>query len=340
MRIAWSCNGEGRGHGARFVALYTALASRHEIVPFMPASLDAFYEEKLPGLATYPIPHFTLAKVGDRIDYAATLGENKTKILLFPIHVRAVARRLLRAGAQVVVSDFEPYLPAAAHLLDIPVLQINHPGVICRFAHQSFSAYSSRWVARKMMGPHERRVICSFYNGTVGPIIRPEITTARVKKGDYFVVYLRGSYGPLVLRHLERMRSHGRPLKYKVFPSKTMDFVTELAGSKGVIANAGHQLMCESVYLKKPMFVLPQGGQYEQWLNASMLEQAGWGVHGSMANFDEALPRFIEEADAYPRQAAPGFAESVDLNFENDLEATAELIDRWVSRHGGSPRPR
>ncbi len=290
----------------------------------MPQSLDAFYEEKLSGIQTYPIPHFVLAKVGDRIDYPQTLSLNKEAMVLFRIRVREVARRLRRCGAQAVISDFEPYLPAAARHLGLPILQINHPGIICRYDHQSFTAYSSRWVARKMMGPFDRRIVCSFYNGTVGPIIREEIVRARQRVGDFFVVYLRGAYAPLVLKHLERFPN----LSYKVFPSKTMDFVTELAACKGIIANGGHQLMCESVYLHKPMFVLPQKGQYEQWLNAEMLERSGWGMRGSMEAFEERLSCFIREIESFPQ--SPRFDGLTRICFDNELEKTVSRIDDWL----------
>ena len=306
------------------MALYEQLRDKHEILPFMPESLDAFYKEKLPGLTTYPIPHFVLAKVGDRIDYPQTLQLNKEAIALFRVRVRKVARRLRRSGAEAVISDFEPYVPAAARLVGLPILQINHPGIICRYDHQSFAAYSSRWVARKMMGPFDKRIVCSFYNGTVGPIIREEIVRARRRAGDFFVVYLRGAYAPLVLRHLERFPD----LSYKVFPSKTMDFVTELASCKGIIANGGHQLMCESVYLNKPMFVLPQKGQYEQWLNAEMLERSGWGMRGSMKAFEERLSRFIRDIDSFPR--SPRFDGLTRVCFENELEKTVSLINDWL----------
>jgi uncharacterized protein (TIGR00661 family) len=57
-----------------------------------------------------------------------------------------------------------------------------------------------------------------------------------------------------------------------------------LSTAKAVIATAGFTLMSEALYLGKPYLAFPMQGQFEQHLNAHMLDLLGYGAQGHTAD--------------------------------------------------------
>ena len=53
-------------------------------------------------------------------------------LLRFPFEMTRLADRLRSLRIDAVISDFDPFLPWAARIAGIPILQINHPGVVQR----------------------------------------------------------------------------------------------------------------------------------------------------------------------------------------------------------------
>ena len=96
----------------------------------------------------------------------------------------------------------------------------------------------------------------------------------RPQKKDFFLVYEKTPFFRKTLKeHLSKIEQ----INFKFFPDRHQDFIKALASCRGIIAPAGHQLICEACYLKKPLLVIPEKGQHEQHLNARMLELSGRG---------------------------------------------------------------
>jgi len=89
-------------------------------------------------------------------------------------------------------------------------------------------------------------------------------------------------------------------LRFDVYPRPEGDFADALSRCKGVIAPAGHQLLSEALYLGKPVLAFPQKGQYEQKVNARMLEKSGYGIHGRFYRMKKDLSRFLKRIDELP----------------------------------------
>ncbi len=294
--IAVSCSGEGFGHIARMSALIQKLESAYQIHFFCPASIQSFVRENLPLQPVYPIPFLRFIKKQDKIDYLHSLWENLKIIASFPRHKRRIRNILKDRRVEAVLCDFEPLLPRCARRLGIPVLQLNHPSAVLGVCSVRPDAIIAKLVSLYMMGPFTKKILCSFYNGSVGPMLRRQISSLRPQKEQFLLIYLKGSYRKLVLKKLIKMGVEN----IRVFPDPAGNFPDSLASCSGIISNAGHQIICESVYLQKPLFVLPLRGQYEQRLNALMLERSGWGIKGSIANIERELKQFLERLDFFP----------------------------------------
>ncbi|AFG36748.1 glycosyltransferase family protein [Spirochaeta africana] len=336
MKIAMSCAGEGFGHVSRMIGFAQGLRSRHELVLFAPQTVQHHIRRSLPDAEVVTIPHFHLVKQDDRINYPRTLRENLVKFVQFRGAVRRIRRELARRHIDAVISDFDPYLPAAARAISLPILQVNHPGVVTRYASLAPDAVIARATARLMMGYADRYMYVSFYNGDVGPILREQFDRVQVTRGDYYVVYLKPSYRRHVTAQLQRLGV----TNYRLFPSDEHDFVASLAGCKGVITSAGHQSLSEAVTLGKPVFAIPQRGQFEQRLNAAMLARSGWGRKGRFGNLQRSLGAFIRSIDSYPRQTARNSCAyrrgGVQYRFVNDRERAVQMIEKFIQDYAGT----
>ncbi|MCA1753926.1 MAG: hypothetical protein LC641_04325 [Spirochaeta sp.] len=334
MRIAMSCAGEGFGHVSRMISFAQGLQARHELVLFAPKSVQHHIRRSLPQAKVITIPYFHLTKKDDRILYIQTVRQNLAKAIRFRVDVRAIRRQLQQQRVQAVVSDYEPYLPAAARALDLPVLQVNHPGVVLQYPSASPDALIASAVARLMMGRFDRRLYVSFYNGDVGPILRSEFSNSQVTRGDYYVVYVKPTYRRRVAAELERLGVS----TYRMFPNPHLNYAESLAGCKGVITGAGHQSLSEAITLGKPVFAIPQRGQYEQRINARMLVASGWGMKGRFSNLGKTLPTFIASIDRFPHLPQAGYQDEHGntFRFVNDREVAVQYIENFVREYAGT----
>lgn len=307
MKIACSCAGEGFGHAARMVVLQGLLEPVHRVEWFIPREVQGFLQGKIPGFRCRTIPAFTFTKKDDRVLLVPTVLGNLGRILAFPFRVMALAQVLRREGIQAVIADFEPHLPRAARLAGIPVLQINHPGIVTRYPAPGPAEAATCLGARLLEGPWDRRIHISFYGGDMAPLLRKSLFRHPLAHNGTVVFNLKESLRPEALRVLaEKPR-----LKAELYPRPGGNFDLALAQCSAVVSTAGHQIIAECLALGKPLLVLPQKGQWEQELNARMLETLGLGMRGSLATLSADLDRFEarlpEFREAMMRTWPPGF---------------------------------
>jgi uncharacterized protein (TIGR00661 family) len=136
----------------------------------------------------------------------------------------------------------------------------------------------------------------------VGVLLRPEVLNAKTEWGDHLIAYLRREHctGPLkaLIRSQSKVTVYGLgerpPLGNVSFkPVDPFTFVEDLATSRGLISTAGNQLVGEALYLQKPVFAIPEEGNFEQHINAWFLRDSGCGVTAPVEKFTrEAVWRF------------------------------------------------
>lgn len=122
----------------------------------------------------------------------------------------------------------------------------------------------------------------------VGPVLRREILEAKRARGDHVLVYQTTNGDPRLLPSL--LANARTPFRvYGAGPAKKIghvelcdfderQFITDLATSRGVIANGGFTTIAEALYLGKPILTVPIRHQGEQELNAAWLETLGYGM--------------------------------------------------------------
>ncbi len=178
MKIVYGCNGEGNGHAARTAALWPLLRHRHDMRVWCPESIDGFLHETCEGISTKSIPGLHFSHNGHRIEYFNTLRKNLPFILQRKRIVAQMAREMKESGVQGVISDWEPFTALAAVKAGIPLISLNHPSVVRRSLSLKVDALSAKCVSALMSPPAQKNLICSFYEGDVGPILREEVRNA------------------------------------------------------------------------------------------------------------------------------------------------------------------
>jgi uncharacterized protein (TIGR00661 family) len=321
-----ACAGEGNGHAARVAALSHELAKHFDIRYFCPESVLGFLQARIPNGEFHVIPGLLFEKRGHSVDYSGSLKKLTGQILEAGPEVNRITRLIRNLGLTVMISDYEPYTAHAAASADIPLCNLNHPGVVLRYMSPSFDAVMSRFVSWLMMPPAQENIICSFYDGDVGPIIREELKSRKPSRSNHILVYVKESSRSQVLRILELFPDR----EFRIFPDRQADFDEAFVTCAGLIAPAGHQILSEALYLKKPVLAIPQIGQYEQRLNARMLKHSGWGIPGSIPTLERDMNRFFGMLGSFP--LAP--ARKIRFRLTDDTASALDRIKGFVWRHG------
>jgi hypothetical protein len=250
--------------------------------------------------------------------------------------IRLVDRlRALRIDA--VISDFDPFLPWAARIAGIPILQINHPGIVQRVLRPRLVSLIAALGTRLLEGPWNDRIHISFYGGDAGPILREEIFAHRVRDGGTVLVNLKECLRPVVIPVLDAMG-----LRYRLVPDPRENFEEAISACSFVLSTAGHQIIVESIALNKPVLVIPQRGQWEQQLNAEMVEKTGKGKSTTVELLSAAIQDFTLNLERYRSNRVPPCFMTSD-----DRKSILHRIDVFLRecrgkkiKHLPNPRPR
>ncbi|MFW6343855.1 MAG: glycosyltransferase family protein [Sediminispirochaetaceae bacterium] len=330
MRVGISINGQGRGHLTRMTAVGQILAKEHELIFWCPHRYHDSLRSSFPKSLLFDIPYYKFVFSEDKIDYIKTGVSNVENLVGSFTLNRDLADQLRLTAPDVLISDFEPFLPRAAKKAGIPVIQLNHPAVVLKSPVFTPEALLSKIAALSMMGEYDVKLISSFYDGDIGPIIRPEIRDAVVSRGDHFLVYVSPSMRDSTIAEMKRSGIHN----FRLFPDPKDDFVEALTSCKGIITNAGHQLLSEALHLKKPVLSIPFEGQFEQRLNAEMLKKSGRGIAGTSSTLRDDLHRFRRFLEETPAVHNPAAGEENFTRFclGDDSENAVALLNRHIYR--------
>jgi len=321
MHFAVSLSGEGSGHATRMTALCLELTARHRVTVFCPNHTRESMQSTLPDCRFRDLPGIPTVYRGNGVRMLATVKRNAGTFLRSGGLVRELARDLEWLRVDAVVCDYEPFLPRAARLARTPAILFNHQGVVDRHPTPRPARLVAWLTNRVMMPPATARIVSSFYNGDVGPLLRPEIAGRREPKGDFVVVYARPGFA----EHIQPVLRWFPGTEFRVFPSRQYDFAQSLAACRGAIAPAGHQFTSEALHLHKPLLAFPQERQYEQELNARMLERSGWGIRGRVERAEADVARFLKLLPWFPLCRPDG---KVVFRFHDSTGQAARRIER------------
>jgi uncharacterized protein (TIGR00661 family) len=274
---------------------------------------------------------------------------------------RHLVRQLEDDRADLALVDFEPLLPRAARLADVPVLAVDHQQFLTACDLSSLpwqlrtgAAVLARFVRSFYDGPLPS-VISSFFRPPLkrgarqvvqaGVLLRREFLDLTPQDGTYLVAYLRRHPPESVLSALlycgYPVRVYGAAetgtwanLSFK--PLSADGFAEDLAGSLGLVSTAGNQVIGEALSLQKPVLAYPEPGNIEQSINAHFINalRVGRAVPAEQLTSDLVVD-FVRRASTFAGRIDARRADGsavVLRTIEAQLAGLPLFPDAWPGR--------
>lgn len=327
--------GEGLGHASRAYAVYERLKDEYEFHFFTFGDAYEFFQiMKVPNL--HLIQGIKWVRTNGIIDNAATfqayanLKDNKE-----------VFEKVYSPGI-VCITDFEPTITRFAYK-KTKLISIDNQHKFSRcynkdlgFGLRAYAAIMG-WVTELFIKSPSRVVVSTFYHSlakkmndstlTVNVFIRNEFDKNKITNDGTILVYDKNNLFcdkviPLLAKRGKKVivyNNKGQSIygyDYKKIDYE--NFVADLHRCDRVICTAGNQLLGEAIYLGKPLLVIPEPGQYEQYINAFYIKKMNAGMAYK-----------LNEVGDYCIDPFLGFAAD-KIAAENGLDETVKFIRREI----------
>ncbi len=350
-RLLYALSGQGRGHASRVRAMADALRARGHTVRLACGgpNADRFEAQGEPVLR---LP--TLEQVIQRngVSMTRTFAHNLPRVLSARRTIGRLERAIEDWQPDAVATDFEPFVPRAAKRMGVPVASVDHQHLLTHTDWQadldaSPNARFIRFVIDAMIPEAEATVVTSFYfppatrDATfVAPILTEDVTGLRPTRDGPLLVYVNASRG--MHEMTRRLDALGVPVVAYGLPYSSSSrvahrsasrtgFLADLERARGVICTAGFTLLAECRHLGKPVLALPNGGVFEQKLNALQACQQGWAQMADAPipspNALSAFVDFVASAQRHPANARTGTHDAIHA-IERLLHHSSPLADR------------
>lgn len=326
-RILYGVSGEGSGHSSRASLIAAYLENQGHQVKI--ASYDRGYRNLKDQFDTLEIAGLTIVSEDNQVSALKTITANLAKIPSGTRSLKQLKQTFADFAPDVVITDFEPTTAYLAGHFGLPLITIDNQH---RMRYMQYEmppalrqdALITETIIRAMVPTPWVSLITTFHFNPLKnersflfpPILRQSVLDLKTEEAEKILVYATSGFDSLleVLRHFGRetfcVYGYDREeiignLHFRPFSKE--GFLQDLAECKAVIATAGFTLISEALHLAKPYLAFPMQGQFEQHLNAFMLEQQGYGAQchtpdrKNIAAFLYELPAYKSALQKYPR---------------------------------------
>jgi uncharacterized protein (TIGR00661 family) len=322
MDIVYGVVGVGMGHATRSaVVIEHLLGAGHAVRLVSYGGALTFLRERFgarEGFQSAEIAGFGLTYqdgvLKHRRSAAVILGNGGTRLA----HNLGVAWSMRGRRADAVISDYESWSWTYGATHGIPVISLDNAQALARCAHPpsvtdgDATAFRLARAVTRMKLPKayhylvtsiDRPALRKPRTSLVAPILRPEIVQAQREPGEHLLVYqsvwhdgmvdaLADLPVPVIAYGAGRRGEHAS-IRFRDFDGDA--FVEDLRTARAVVAGGGFSLMSEAVHLGVPMLAVPLKGQFEQELNARLLERLGIGQRAEQLD-RTSVARLLDEA--------------------------------------------
>lgn len=344
-KILYGVSGEGSGHSSRASLIAAHLESQGHHVKI--ASYDRGYRNLKDNFDTLEIAGLTIVSEDNQVSKLKTITANLAKIPSGTRSLKLLKQTFEDFAPDLVITDFEPTTAYLGAHFGLPLITIDNQH---RMRYMQYDippalrqdALITETIIRAMVPTPWISLITTFHFNPLKnersflfpPILRQSVLDLKPKETDKILVYATSGFDSLleVLRNFRRetfcVYGYNREqidgnLHFRPFSKD--GFLQDLAECKAVIATAGFTLISESLHLGKPYLAFPMQGQFEQNLNAFMLEQQGYGAQchtpdrKSIAAFLYELPQYQKMLENYPREGNGAITDKLDELLRDNL---------------------
>lgn len=349
-RVLVGACGMGNGHASRQLNLVRRLQERGHHVAIVTfgdgvAALDDAFPSHVPiAVPThYPGGWVAMTPTGIDIHRSAENGrtlDSRGDAWSFALCEEVIAE--LDGAPDVVLTDYEPASAQIAYMLGSRLITTEQQSKFLMFRTPDAGGYT-RWheaaKLRYFFPAADERIASSFFplewesderypGEVIEPILRPDVLSMWPQVDESSVVVYLSPYAVMrqdpgaFLRVLDGFRN----VTFTVFTNTPLGdapqnvvvsqfdrpkFTEALASCSAVVSTAGHQLLSECLYLRKPVLALPFD-VYEQQFNAMMLEHYDIGMRADalspevLRSFLSRRTEFAERADELAKRQFTG----------------------------------
>jgi uncharacterized protein (TIGR00661 family) len=334
-RILYGVMGDARGHVNR--ALTVAQEMPHHEFLFVGGGRVHDLESSGYHVLDVPVPA-TLYR-DNKVDVPATVG-NALRIFFLRKRrtVDRIAEIILSYRPDLIITDYEYFTPLAARRAGRACVSLDHQHVLTH-CHcepppvQRVSRLMTNFAVRRLYSSASSFLVVSFYRlppkdpqttRVLPPIIRPAVREHAARAGEHVLVYQTSPTFHRLFPVLEQMKGpffiygfgEKPPRKNLVFKGPSNHaFLEDLASSRYVVVNGGHNVISEALYFGKPVMSFPIANAYEQFINAFYLARLGYGDFSTVAAPSrEIFDSFESRLDFFRRNIERGnFFGNVEL---------------------------
>lgn len=338
MKFLFVIQGEGRGHFTQALVVREMLCRRgDQVVAVLVGKsrnrhLPAFFTDKIQTpVFTFRSPNFLPSAQNKRPGLVKSVLSNVREIPAFFQSMRMIRQTINETQPDVVINFYE-LLTGLTYLFmppGIPQVCIGHQYM---FLHKDFSfpreasraeLFWLRFFTRLTATGAVKKLALSFYPFpsdekkqicVVPPLIRKEVRKCIPDQGNYILGYLLNSGYVTEVDEWHR-RNPGAclhffwdkkdaPVVYERSEGFTLHriddelFIKYMSGCSAYSTTAGFESVCEALYLKKPVLMVPV--HIEQECNAYDAMKVGAGVVSETFDLDrlfQSLPHYCPKTD-------------------------------------------
>jgi uncharacterized protein (TIGR00661 family) len=352
MRFIFIVQGEGRGHMTQAISLRDILIRNgHEVLEVLVGKspnreIPGFFYEKIQvPVHTYHSPNFQVSNNNKGIKVYQSVLKNIIHLKTYIKSCRLIRDKIKELKPDVVINFYEMlagltymvYNPKVPYICLGHQFLLLHPNFKFPKGHSTqifmlnFLTKVTSFRATKRLGlsfdsmpdcPKKRLFV-------VPPLLRNEVLTRIASEGNYILGYvLNAGYSeeivkwhqtkPQVVAHFfwdkkdvpEELEIEPNLFFHKLNDVKFLDY---MQGCMAYSSTAGFESICEAMYLRKPILMVPTGGHIEQLCNSVDATRAGAGI--AMDRFD--LDKLLEYIPQYNKndRSFVDWAQSAEKRF-------------------------
>lgn len=321
MKILYGVQGTGNGHTtrARMMARYFAKHNADVTYLFSGREQDQYFDMECFGEVIYRRGLTFVTDSGKVLYGQTTLHNNVPRFLLDVFNLDL-------SPYDVILTDYEPITAWAGKLRGRKVIGVGHQYAFGSNVPRDGENLIANLVM-KYFAPVSQGIGFHWHHfghdNILPPIIDNHLPGDR--SGDFYLVYLPFEHQGTVTTLLNCLEDYQfiqyspeltDSTKGNVKLRKTCHdgFKRDLSHCKGVICNAGFELVSECLHMRLPLLVKPVQGQLEQLSNAAALRQLQFAK-----TIDHLSPAVVED-----------WLEKDKLSPELDFPDVAEALVEWL----------
>jgi len=318
-KIIYGVSGQGFGHAARSHETLRHLKKQGHQLMILTYNQAADLLGK--DFSVITIPGLGLNYQNNKLSYWRTIYDNASTVVREGKNWPSIRRKVKAFKPDFFISDFEPLTAAMAHLEKLPLISIDNQHQLTNSKLNVPKKYLKDFIADKlvvksMVWGADYYLVTSFFKTSITkkntflfpPIVRKKIRDLKPSVKDFILVYQNSDFD-YILDELKKLKKYkfivysGRPgikkdgnLVLKNYHASS--WYNDLKNCRAIIGTAGLSLISEALWLNKPYFAIPVGGQIEQIINALYIKKLDFGDWSEVLNAKKTAD-FISQSSVY-----------------------------------------